>query len=246
MYNDLAKVYDAFTYDFDYKKWYEWYASIIKKLNPAYKEICDCGCGTGPLSLRFYKAGCKVTGVDLSEEMLRAAAEKARKLGARIPFVRQDMRELTLTHKVDAVLCACDGVNYLTTMGDVKRFFESAKACLKDCGVLAFDVSNMEKLSSMGKTGFFGEDKEDMAYLWMNAYDESTSLITMDLTFFVKDENGKFDRFTEHHVQRAHRKDELTALLTECGYTDITVYGGDSGESGGPGGKRMYIACKKA
>ena len=246
MYNDLAKVYDAFTYDFDYKKWFEWYVKLIKSVNPNAKELCDCGCGTGPLSLRFFKAGYRVTGIDLSEEMLRAAADKARLAGARIPFVKQDMRELSLPHKVDAVLCACDGVNYLTTPEDVKRFFLSAKECLKEGGVLAFDVSNLEKLSSMGKTGFYGEDKEDMAYLWSNVFDENTSLITMDLTFFVKDGNGKFDRFTEHHVQRAHRKDELTNLLTGCGYTDITVYGGDCGESGGSGGKRMYFVCKKA
>ena len=246
MYETLAKVYDAFTYDFDYKKWFEWYASLIKSVNPSAKEVIDCGCGTGPLSLRFYKAGYKVTGVDLSDGMLREAAEKARRAGAKIPFVQQDMRNLAVPHKADAVLCACDGVNYLTSEADVRRFFESARNCLKDGGVLTFDVSNLEKLSSMGKNGFYGEDKEDMAYLWSNVFDEDARLITMDLTFFVKGGDGKFDRFTEHHVQRAHTKEELTAWLTACGFTDITIRGGDSGESGGPGGKRMYYVCRKA
>ncbi|MBQ1257337.1 MAG: class I SAM-dependent methyltransferase, partial [Clostridia bacterium] len=126
-----------------------------------------------------------------------------------------------------------------------KAFFEGVYKALKPSSPFAFDVSNEEKLKKMGETYLFGEDREDSAYLWTNEYDDHTRLINMNLTFFVEEEDGRFSRFTEAHTQKAHRVSELTGLLEEVGFTDIRVFGGDAGESEGPGGKRAYFLCKK-
>ncbi|MBQ6716480.1 MAG: class I SAM-dependent methyltransferase, partial [Clostridia bacterium] len=61
----------------------------------------------------------------------------------------------------------------------------------------------------------------------------------------VQEEDGRFSRFIENHTQRAHRVSEITNLLKEVGFIDIQVFGGDAGESEGPGGKRVYFLCKK-
>ncbi len=50
---------------------------------PAGARVLDLGCGTGYLSLPFLERGCRVTGVDLSPEMLEA-------LDARIPEACRD------------------------------------------------------------------------------------------------------------------------------------------------------------
>ena len=55
--------------------------------------------------------------------MLRIAGQKARKLGQRIVFAEQDMRHLAVPRSVDCVVCACDGVNYLTEAADRAAFF---------------------------------------------------------------------------------------------------------------------------
>ena len=78
--------------------------------------------------------------------MLAAAQEKMRRMGLRIPFVQQDMRALRTHRKMDAVVCCCDGVNYLTGPDDLGAFFRSAHACLRDGGLLLFDVSSAYKL----------------------------------------------------------------------------------------------------
>ena len=98
MYDALSEVYDFFAYDFDYDLWTDRYETLIKAQNPYAREICDCGCGTGSIAVRLAERGYKVTGVDLSTEMLARAGDKARRAGVRIPFVRQDMRFLTLPH----------------------------------------------------------------------------------------------------------------------------------------------------
>ena len=77
-YQNLAEVYDRFAYDFDYDAWTDWYEKRILDLRPGSREICDVGCGTGPLAVRLAQKGYKVTGIDLSEDMLRVASDKVR------------------------------------------------------------------------------------------------------------------------------------------------------------------------
>ena len=204
-YQNLAEVYDRFAYDFDYDAWTDWYEKRILDLRPGSREICDVGCGTGPLAVRLAQKGYKVTGIDLSEDMLRVASDKVRAWGVPVRLVRQDMRALLLPRRVDAIVCACDGVNYLTVEKSVQRFLKCAREALKPGGVLAFDISNAGKLREMGRVGLYGEDLENETYLWQNEYDESTSLLTMRLAFFVRDKDGRYRKFEETHVQRAHR-----------------------------------------
>jgi len=241
-YSTLARVYDSFAYDFDYDAWTAWYEGLIKLNNPAAKEICDCGCGTGSISVRLARKGYRLTGIDLSEDMLLEAQKKARLAGVRIPFIRQDMRKLTMGHPVDAVICACDGVNYLLTEADVKAFLRSAATSLKPSGVLAFDISNMAKLND---NGLYAEDMDNQSYIWKNEYDTEKQLLTMRLSLFIRQKDGSYKKHTEEHIQKAHTVDKITGLLSQSGFGSIRVYGSDEGETEGPGGKRVYFTAVK-
>jgi phosphatidylethanolamine/phosphatidyl-N-methylethanolamine N-methyltransferase len=72
-YDSLARVYDAF---------FDWALApgrrrAIARLQPATGErVLEVGVGTG-LSLPLYPAGCRVTGIDISEPMLERARERA-------------------------------------------------------------------------------------------------------------------------------------------------------------------------
>jgi ubiquinone/menaquinone biosynthesis C-methylase UbiE len=57
-------------------------------------KLIDLGCGTGRLLLPFAQLGYSVVGVDLSEEMLRVAAEKFRAAGLAVPLIRANLVEL--------------------------------------------------------------------------------------------------------------------------------------------------------
>ena len=56
--------------------------------------LLDLACGTGEISVELAKQGFDVSGVDLSDEMLAVANEKAANLGLSIPFFQQNMAEL--------------------------------------------------------------------------------------------------------------------------------------------------------
>ncbi len=244
MYDDFASVYDTLMDDFDYPAWARYYLRLFASAGATPKTLCECGCGTGSMSVQFARAGLRVTASDLSEDMLRLAQIKARTMGVSIPFVCQDMRALELPRPVDAIAACCDAVNYLTDHESVLAFFSSAFHFLKKGGVLAFDISSRHKLCAMNNA-FYGEERDNIAYLWQNGMDPETQVLSMDLTFFVETENGLYRRFEEHHLQRAHSQEELCAWLAEAGFADIRVYGGQTLNPPCETDDRLHFTAKK-
>ncbi|MDR3050451.1 MAG: methyltransferase domain-containing protein [Oscillospiraceae bacterium] len=243
MYEGFAALYDALMDDVDYAGWVDYYLALMAYagLHPA--RAAECACGTGSLTVGFARAGIAMTGVDASEDMLRLAGQKARAAGVRIPFICQDMRALALHRPVDAVLATCDGVNYLCSPAAVQAFLGAAYRALRPGGGLFFDVSSRYKLQTVLGDAFYGETREDMAYLWRNAYDGGRALLTMDLTFFVRRADGGYDRFDEVHRQRAHTQAELTQWLAQAGFVDIRIYGERTFEPPAPHAQRLHASA---
>ncbi len=216
MYGKFAKLYDDLMRDVDYDAW----AAYLRTLLPDCGQVVDCACGTGEIALRLRKAGYAVTGIDISREMLSIAQEKARAAGQSIPFACMDMRRLQLHKPVDAIVCACDGVNYLASRADAQTFFAAAYACLRPGGRLLFDISSRYKLSTVLGCNTFAEDGETEAYIWKNCYDPESKLLEMRLTFFAKEGEG-YARFCETHIQRAHSQTEILHALSGAGFTAV-------------------------
>lgn len=224
-YSAFAGIYDILMDDVDYPAWAEYYLALLEGVGVRPARLCDCACGTGAMSVEFAKCGIQVTGADISGEMLERAQERARQYGVRAMFVEQDMCALKLPRPVDALVCACDGVNYLLDDARLNAFFARAHASIKLGGALAFDISSAYKLERVLGNNFFGEERDDVAYLWSNRFDEQARTVTMDLTFFVKEDDELFRRFTEVHVQKAHDVNHLVVLLENNGFGGIRVCG---------------------
>lgn len=214
MYEGFAKLYDAFMRDVDYDAWAEYIESFLAPGS----SLAECACGTGELTLRLCRAGYKLTGFDISREMLEIASEKLRMAGFNVPLVCMDIRKLCLHKPVDAVICACDGVNYLTSRKDAFEFFHAAYQALKPGGILLFDISSRYKLSSVLDCNTFAEDDGERAYIWKNCYDAQTKLIEMNLSFYSK-KGEMYTRFCETHIQRAHSVTEMLNALAEAGFS---------------------------
>ncbi|MBO4384679.1 MAG: class I SAM-dependent methyltransferase [Clostridia bacterium] len=221
-YGEFAFVYDTLMKDVDRGGWADYVSGFI----PEGASLLECACGTGEMSFKLARRGFSVTASDVSEGMLAVAAEKQRGLGlarADLKFIKADMRSLPEGKKYDCVVCLCDGVNYLASRTDVKKFFSSAHASLKDGGLLLFDISSRYKLENVLGNNTFADDGRELAYMWQNAYDAKTKLIEMKLSFFKKN-GAKYERFDETHIQRAHSVREISSWLRETGF-EPAAYG---------------------
>lgn len=224
-YSDFAALYDLLMDDVDYDSWANYYLRLLERAGVRPGRLCDCACGTGAMSVRFAERGMRVIGADLSGEMLEKAQERARRAGTQVMFIEQDMCALTLPRPVDAVVCACDGVNYLLDDARLNAFFSHAFTAIRPGGALAFDISSAYKLKNVLGNGFFGEERDEVAYLWSNRYDESADTVTMDLTFFAREKGDLYRRFNEVHVQKAHDAGHIAALLEQNGFINVCIFG---------------------
>lgn len=85
-----------------------WAERIEQWLPPAPSTVLDMGCGTGSLSVLIATLGHKVTGTDLSPEMLERARTKAKAAGmeTQTDFLPMDAAYPELPNKrFDAVIC---------------------------------------------------------------------------------------------------------------------------------------------
>ena len=76
-YHELAASYDRLTNDVDYEATVDFYYEILKQEGLHPRTAVDLACGTGSVTAILAKRGLRVIGVDLSEEMLTVAQQKA-------------------------------------------------------------------------------------------------------------------------------------------------------------------------
>lgn len=224
-YGEFAKVYDELMSDVNYDAWAAFYLAAFSRYGKNVQHIADVACGTGNITTRLARAGLSVIGIDIADNMLRIAQEKARKQGLTIPFVCQNASALSLHKPVDAVVCACDGVNYLLSEEEVQGFFSCARHSLKKDGLLIFDMSTPYKFKHIldGKT--YGEDRGHIGYLWQNHVDWVSRLCAMALTVFQQQKEDIYHVFRENHVQRVHEKQEMEKWLTSSGFEILEILG---------------------
>lgn len=244
-YSAFAGIYDILMDDVDYSAWAEYYLKLLDMAGVRPEKLCDCACGTGAMSVEFALRGIRVTGADISGEMLEQAQRRARLTGVRAMFIEQDMCALELPRPVDALVCACDGVNYLLSDDRLNAFFQRAHAAIRPGGALAFDISSAYKLEHTLGNNFFGEERDDVAYLWANRWDGNTHTVTMDLTFFVRERGELYRRFTEVHTQKAHAAEHIVQLLADNGFSDVRVFGDKTFSAPESDEQRIHFVAKR-
>ncbi len=92
---------------------------------------------------------------------------------------------------------------------------------------------------------FFGEERDGIATLWQNHLNKETHVLSMDVTFFVREEDGRYRRFREQHRQRAHSVQELTMWLEQEGFEDIQAFGGMRLDAPTPEDVRIHVSAKR-
>lgn len=239
-YEYLARVYDKLMYDVDYSGWAEYIAGFLNVRG--LKSIFETACGTGKITMELYRLGFDITASDVSSEMLGAASDNSRKMGCGIKFILQDMRNIEIGNKVDAIVSACDGPNYLDK-DDFYKFASSAYVALKHNGVLLFDISSAGKLKNMDGQSYF-DDQEDASYIWQNSYDKNRDSISMDITLFVR-RGSMYERFSEQHTQYVHDSGVLRTILSSVGYKEIEIYECFTKQKPDERSQRIQFICSK-
>lgn len=243
-YETLAASYDRLTNDIPYEDILDFYHKLWAEYGLRPASAVDLACGTGSMTVLLAREGLSVLGVDVSEEMLTQAADKAAGMENRPWFVRQRMEKLRLPTPVDLAVCCLDGVNYVTEPAALREAFARVFKALNPGGLFLFDINSEAKLRGLDGQILLDEDDEVFC-LWRAEFDEETRICAYGMDIFQR--QGKlWRRSREEHLEYAYRVEELTQWLSDAGFSRIGVYADRKLEAPAPDEQRIFIAAKKA
>ena len=242
-YHDLAGSYDRLTNDVDYEAVVAFYNEILRREGVTPRTAVDLACGTGSVALLLARQGLKVTAVDMSEEMLTAAAQKAAGEANPPVFVHQSLQELKLPRGVDLAVCALDSLDYILDPRDCAEAIRRVYRALNPGGIFIFDVNTPEKLRAMDGQVFLDED-DDVYCVWRGEFDEQTNICSYGMDLFQRC-GDMWQRSFEEHQEYAYSQAQLTGFLRQSGFSRIAVYADRCFEDPREGEQRIYFKARK-
>ena len=242
-YHNLASSYDRLTNDVDYNAIVSFYDAILNQEEASPKSAIDLACGTGSVALLLAQKYDRVLGVDMSEEMLTVAQQRAYEQACRPMFICQMLQELQLPRAVDLAVCALDGLDYILDPADCKEAIRRVYKALNPGGIFIFDVNTPEKLRAMDGQVFLDED-DDVYCVWRGEFDEQTNICSYGMDLFQR-RGQVWERSFEEHREYAYTVEQLTAYLKAAGFTHIRIYADGKLEAPREGEQRIYFSARK-
>jgi len=191
-------------------------------------KIIDIGCGTGRHTIELTKRGYNVTGVDLSENQIKRAREKAQEAGVTIDFQIQDARNLPYDGEYDLAIMLCEGGFSLMETDEMNfEILKNATKALKNKGKLIFTTLNglfplfhsvNEFYESMQKEG--QSQCKECSFDLMTFRDYNTAVV----------EDDSDNKRELQCNQRYYVPSEITWLLKTLGFKKIDIFGAKLGE----------------
>ena len=135
-FDKYAAYYNLLYEDKSYDAEVEYILRLLKAV-PGFKpkSLLDIGSGTGHHAALFQKNGFEVTGLELSEEMLKSA----RATYSDIDFFQGDFVDFDLNKKFDVVTSLFHVINYQVTNERLESSIFNASRHLNQGGVFVFD-----------------------------------------------------------------------------------------------------------
>ena len=244
-YSGFAKVYDLFMDNIPYEEWTDYVKELFAEEGVKDGILLDLGCGTGSVTELLAKSGFDMIGIDNSEEMLEIAMEKRAESGLDILYLLQDMREFELYGTVKGVVSICDSMNYILDDEDLLDVFKLVHNYLDNEGIFIFDMKTMHEYANVMADNTFAEDREESSFIWENYYDEEEEINQYDLSIFVKEDDGRYRKYEETHLQRAYEQQCVEELIKESGLELLHVYDAFTKELPAEDSQRIYFVCRR-
>ena len=215
-YSILAEIYDEVMAHVDYDNWADYVEGLIERFGNPHGLILELGCGTGSLAQRLAERLRRpYVASDNSPAMLAVARKKLESLpSVRIKLV--DFRHLPAEVEpatFDIAILAYDGINYATTLKELRRVLEGTAEILNPGGIFLFDQTT--PANSINNLPYFGDESEGDGYSYKrsSSYDRKSRMHTT--TFVIRMEGHTVK---EHHVQCAFTRSEMAEIIHQTGF----------------------------
>ena len=226
-YKSFSYYYDEIMEMIEYDGWVD----LTKKYLTSSSSVLDLACGSGTFAISLANNGYKVTGLDLSKEIIEVAKEKAKTNHVETVFKVGDMTNFKYNEEFDVITCFFDSVNFLT-LDEVNKMMDSVYNNLKDGGYFIFDLFTLSKMKEFNNLTL--KDKLALAsYKWkMNV---KNNIIYHTITI----KEGK-TKIVENYHEYYHEVDKI--IDPRFKVISITT---DFKDEFNPGDERILVVLQK-
>jgi SAM-dependent methyltransferase len=229
VFGSYSYYYDLLYRDKDYAGEAEFVRQLMQIYAPAAKTILELGCGTANHALLLAEAGYHVHGVDMSESMLKRAADRltqvSPEIAAQIQLTQGDIRTVRVNQTFDVVLSLFHVMSYQTTNADLLAAFDTIKQHLKPGGIALFDVwYGPAVLSDRPATRIkrLQDDTIEVTRLAEPVVYPNANLVDVNYHVLIKDkQTGAIEELHETHHMRYLFQPELELVAQQSGMNII-------------------------
>jgi SAM-dependent methyltransferase len=223
-----SQYYDLLYREKNYEAEAGYIINLIRKYAPASNTIFELGCGTGIHATYFAKAGYKLFGIDISDEMLARANHNKAKFIDSLDFAKGDIETFKTGKKFDVAISLFHVMCYLNSNQSLLTTFRNVNENLKEDGLFIFDCWYGPGVLSDPPTirvkRLENENLEITRIAEPELFPEK-NVSHVNYSLFIKNKSTEEITVTkEQHSIRYFFSPEMELLLSQCGFNIIDSF----------------------
>lgn len=244
-YKDVAVNYDRYLdvmySEFDaHEGFQEFYLELARKYGQG--GVVDIACGTGAVLLYLAERGIEIDGTDISEEMCKVAAHKAKAMNLNLNIYPADMTKFNSGKRYSLAIIARSGFMRLPTSKLQKDALLNIREQIDEGGILTFNTFDPWPEAQAEQIKTTPDDySKRLEYVNCNgnreeiynaiSYDPYSQKMYGNWKFVEYDQAGNVigERIRPLLMRQTYRS-EIFLLAELCGYEVLDIYRGYKGD----------------
>jgi 2-polyprenyl-3-methyl-5-hydroxy-6-metoxy-1,4-benzoquinol methylase len=182
-------------------------------------SILDAGCGTGSLALMLAREGYRVTGVDLSPEMIERA--RLKDPSGAVDWRTGDITALALGATFDAVVSVADVFNHLPTLDEWEAALRGIHEHLRPGGLVCIDTLTCHGLEQMDQQSV--QERGGVTLILAIIYETAARRSTLKVTSFAPAAAtpSLYERAQETITEWGQRIADVVPCFARAGFSEV-------------------------
>lgn len=225
--SDLVKYYDVMHSHRNYGQECQFADNLIQKYCPGSKRVLDIGCGTGEHAIKMAQLGYEVTGIDMSQDMIKFAKEKAKRAEVSVDLRCTDIHDRDIVREFQAAYCLGYTFLYMTTCSEAMGFLMAVNKALLPQGIFLVDfIDGWSLIEGLPQDKFVYQHEGTTIFHFEQAsLDKKRRVKHIDFYYLIDQHDGNVKTIFAEEDLRIFFDDEVHMLLSDCSFENIKSFG---------------------
>ena len=202
--------------------------------------VLDLACGPGRHSIELARRGYQVTGIDRTSFYIEEARRRAVKSGGDAEFVIDDMRNFVRPEAFDLAINLFSSFGYFEDEEDHRRVIRNVHASLRPGGRLIIDIVGREPIAMRFRPEGVQRYPDGTVVFEERRIVDGWRYIDSRWTRITDGVASSYDI-----RMRLYGAVDLTALLQDCGFHEVDVFGSLDGTPYDLTARRLIAVARK-